>query len=453
MNALTAVIDTTGDSLHGPASLAFEPLAGLALIERSLAACVAAGVRHVRVIVGATQRARCDEIAARHTRLQLLVEVVVRGEAKGSGPQRPWWAEEEARRRPCLVVPADRYLPPEALSALLQVPLSEGEVVLAVERGRGPAALQKTDGLLLREGRVLDSGLPRSQGNALWQGAWVATSAALDALARRSAESPRQAFDTAMQDWAGLGQLLASESPGAAWGLATCRATFDELEERLIRDANADGAEDPVARLAALVYRRAWSIAEVPAFVVAVLATSLVAAGLALILASGDAAWLAMFGAVIVFAGAVARRSEGLIEALGGRDVLGGAWFSALRDDLMGTLVLATLAARLYFKDPQHVTLVLSVLMILFIAYHRYVVYFEGLRRPAGRTGPSFRWWFVGAALGGSLERYLRWDLVIALACLGIVLRLETLAFYASVIGAAALFVLSLLHQIQRGDL
>mgnify|MGYP002630860340 CR=1 FL=1 len=453
MNALTAVIDTTGDSVHGPAPLAFESLAGVALIERSLAACGAAGIRHVRVIVEAGQRARCEQIAARYTRLQLLVEVEARAETLASGAARPWWSEEEARRRPCLVVPADRYLPPEVLSALLQVPLGEGDVVLAVDRGQGPPSLQATDGLRLREGRVLETGLARPQGNALWQGAWVATSGALDALAKQRAPSPRAAFDAAMQEWAEAEKLYASECREARWGLATGRVTLDELEEALVRDANADGAEDPVARLAALIYRRLWSIADVPAFVVGVLATTLVLAGSMLIVASGDAAWLAMFGAVAVFGGAVARRSERLIETLSGRDAGGGVWFSALRDDLLGALVLAATAARMYLVDPRHVTLVLSVLMLLFIAYHRYVVYFDGLRRPAGSSGSGFTWWFAGAALAETLARYLRWDLVIALACLGIFLRLEALVFYTSVLGAAALFMLSLLHQIQRGDL
>jgi hypothetical protein len=114
------------------------------------------------------------------------------------------------------------------------------------------------------------------------------------------------------------------------------------------------------------------------------------------------------------------------------------------------------------FSGASKVFLVLSILFAVLVAYARYVVYFDVVRRLGGVGARSrFTWWFEESAPERRswwtevLRRLSRasWPLLITIGAAAVLAGLAHVAFLGAVAGAVGLFAFALLHQIQRGDL
>jgi hypothetical protein len=355
--------------------------------------------------------------------------------------------------------------------------------VLALDRDV-PVALEEPggQGVRVRREHVVSVGLEPVASNGRSTGIWIASAGLLDEVAAARLEGlgdPLADVLRAAADSERLGWVATGPEPAP---LRVCGAErAHETEAALL--ARLSGGEvrcGPVERFTRLVMRRVVLPLHLSRGVLALASAGLVLAGVAAIVLAGLGAdwtrWLVVPGALLVLASVLSARVEGRLTALHGRPPLGGAWVHALRTDLIGLLFFASLGVHLSLAaragaDPggtagisraSNVYLVLTALFAVLVAYARYVVYFDVVRRLGGISARArFAWWFddpalprrsrlSGAwrALGGAT-----WGSLVGLGALAVLAGLLQVTFLLAVGGAAGVFALALWHQIQRGDL
>lgn len=481
LNAYTAVIDATAGCAPGdpgaPAALA--SIAGVPLLSRALEACQAAGIRKVLVTVAGSS---LDEARRLGRRLapRLLVEVI-----PATSPD-PWLAVRNGLNRAALVLPGDVLVEAALLKRLQSGPLPEGGAVLAVLRGEEAFALPcEADGVCVRGDRVTALGLPAAASNGRATGVWIASAGFLDEVAAARLDGRPEPVSTALQQATVAGRVgWVAAGPEPAPLRVPAAGPAHSTEQRLLaRLAEAEGGKGLVERATREVLRRVVLPLGLSRWTVAVAGGGLALTGILLVILAGWtrelgdwARVLAWPGALLVLLGVLVTLAERRLAALHGRFPAGGAWGEALRDDVLGLAFFASLGANLSLaatsvddvvaggglSRASNVYLVLALLFVVLVAYARYVVYFDVVRRLGGVDARArFAWWFAEQPSGSRswrrvavrLMRRARWTTLVGLGALAVLAGLLQVAFLAAVGGAVLTFALALLHQIQRGDL
>jgi hypothetical protein len=479
LNAYTAVIDATAGCLPGAQGLppALVPIAGVPLLTRNLEACQAAGLRKVLVTVDGTSLDDVRRLGRRFAP-RLLVEVV-----PAARPD-PWLAVRAGLNRAALVLPGDRLVQAALLLRLQAGPIPEAGAVLAIDRGDPDdrAGGGEGQGVLVRREHVVSVGLEPVASNGRLTGVWIASAGFLDEVAAARLEG-REAPLAGVLQAAAAGERLGWVATGPEPAPLQVRSPERAHETEAVLLARLSGGRErcgPIEHVTRLLVRRVVLPLHLSRWFLAIASTGLFLAGVGAIVLAGLATdwtrWLVGPGALLVLAGVLTARAEGRLTALRGRPALGGAWSDALRTELLGLVFFASLgvhlslAARLGDESgpgggisrASNVYLVLTVLFAVLVAYARYVVYFDVVRRLGGVAARArFTWWFDDPAnprrsrlsgpwrvLGGAT-----WGTLVSLGALGVLAGLLQVAFLLAVAGAAGLFALALLHQIQRGDL
>lgn len=478
LNAYTAVIDATAGCLPGAPGIppALVPIAGVPLLTRNLEACQAVGLRKVLVTVDGTSLDDVRRLGRRFAP-RLLVEVV-----PAARPD-PWLAVRAGLNRAALVLPGDRLVQAELLSRLQAGPIPEAGAVLAIDRGDGDDRQDGGgQGVLVRRERVVSVGLEPGASNGRQTGVWMASAGFLDELAAARLEGREAPLAGVLEAAAAGGRLgwVATGPEPAPLQVRSPELARETEAALLARLSGGGGRCGPVEHVTRLLVRRVVLPLHLSRWLLAVASAGLVLAGVVAIVLAGASAdwtrWLVGPGALLVLAGVLTARAEGRLNALHGRPPLGGAWTDALRGDVLGLVFFASLGLHLSLAarvgdvlEPSagisrasNVYLVLTTLFALLVAYARYVVYFDVVRRLGGVASRArFAWWFDDPAsprrswlsgawrvLGGAT-----WGALVSAGALGVLAGLLQVAFLLAVAGAAALFALALLHQIQRGDL
>jgi hypothetical protein len=492
LNAFTAVIDATAGCAPGDTGLppALVPVAGVPLLTRNLEACLSAGIRKVLVTVAGSS---LDEARRLGRRLapRLLVEVIP------AAPSDPWLAVRNGLNRAALVLAGDTLVEADLLVRMQSGPLPEDGALLAVERGEGalaalppgPSPAVLAGGVRVRGDRLVEVGLAPEDANGRATGVWLASAALLDEVAAARLDGREASLDAVLRAAAGSGRLgWVSTGPEASpmrVAAASVRATEEHLLSALAGSEAARSAAPgrlvsesggPVERLTRVLLRRVVLKLGLSVGTTAVVAIGLSVAAAFLLVLAGWSPLLSLPGAALALVGVLAARVERRQAALHGRRADGASWGSLLRDDALGLLFFAALGLHLSIaatssaevvpggglSRASNVYLVLSLLFVVLVAYSRYVVYFDTVRRLGGIGAHArFSWWFEDAEAGplsgwrALLQRAsrARWSTVVALGALGVLVGLTHVAFLLAVLGSAGVFALALLHQIQRGDL
>jgi choline kinase len=462
MNALTVVIDATIPDDEAVMSPALLEVASLPILIRTLLACQRAGFRKAVLIVQESDLDRVRMTVARARGVHIMTELVaVTEENRGL----PILEAASHVNRAFLVLPGDALVSEALLEAAQHATMSGDGICALVDRGEQvwnrpvePA------GVRVHADLITAFGVARHQANALFTGAWVGTREALVLLRRvrdEGAEAPLMEM---------FGRLVSERraTHGAViddnWSRT---ATFDQrldAQQQLFVGLGSDGPRGGLlGRHATALAVRLGVKPRISGAWFSLARAFAVLTGGALVFMGAERYWLAMLGALLLIAGTVAGCVARVVTRLQlpAREPL--TWSTAVREDIFGLIPLVAMGSHLYQREGLHLFLILTVMLVLFVAYSRYVIYFELVRRHGGlRNHARFRWWFEGheivqkpvaRALLAGVHQYARWDVISISASTLVLLGLLAPGFSILCAMASMAFLVSLAHQIQRGDL
>lgn len=462
MNALTVVIDATIPDDEAVMSPALLEVASLPILVRTLLACQRAGFRKAVLVVQEGDLDRVRVTVNRAHGVHILTELVaVTEENRGQ----PILEAASHVNRAFLVLPGDALVSEALLEAAQHAPMSGDGICALVDRGEQVWSRPvEPVGVRVHADLVTAIGVERHQSNALFTGAWVGTREALELLRRvrdEGVEAPLMEM---------FRRLVAEQraTHGAVLDDTWARtATFDQRLDAQTQLFAALGGDGPRG---GLLGRHATSLAVrmgvkpgIGGAWFSLASGFAILAGGVLVYLGAERYWVAMLGALVLIMGTLAGRVARVVTRLQlpSREPL--TWRSALREDVFGLIPLVAMGAHLYRREELHLFLILTVMLVLFVAYSRYVVYFELVRRHGGlRNYARFRWWFeshavvqrpVARVLLAGVHQYARWDVISIGASTLVLLGLLAPGFSVLCALASLAFLVSLAHQIQRGDL
>jgi choline kinase len=460
MNALTAVIDASVGVEPGSCA-ALWPLAGLPLLARTLEALEVAGFRKVVVLAGRQGEKLRRALAVRPPRV--LVEVL---DAPADAEAHPLLAAREGLTRPFLYLPGNLLLTPAVVDALQSTELPVGAALLAVDRGQG--AWDKPGralGVRVHGAAVAELTTERGRANGRFLGAAVLPPALLEDLAtgERMGDGLNP-LETALAVACREGRAVHADVVDQPWLALDAPGTRARAEEALLRGSTCGEPGRPAGPLGRLRARVNGVLAgrlRVGPGVAAAGAGLLTLLG-ALLIVEGAFFYLwAVLGALLALAGSFLAGCARDLTRLGLCQTRHRARLAAAQEDVAGALGLLAVGTHLFLKTGAHLPLGLALLALLFLAYHRYVLYFDLVRRRGGILNRArFAWWFVPQGdstprqpLHRALLLLTRWELVGAGLLTLVLLGLPFPALGLALLASMALFLLSLAHQIRLEDL
>ncbi|MFQ5805172.1 MAG: sugar phosphate nucleotidyltransferase [Phycisphaerae bacterium] len=311
-------------------------LLGLSLVERTMVACLAAGIRRFLVVVGhraEAVQAHVERVASRRGCEAVFVTAPDWELGNGASALAVSGRVGDA---PFLLIMADHLVESPLIEAVLRTPLAEGEVCLGVDRDKATVFdLEDVTRVTLSNGRVGRLGKSFEPWDAADTGVFRCTAGLFDGL-RRAAAGNRHTLTDGMNELAADGRVAAVDVTGAGWLDVDTPEAYREARRRLVQSLRrGKGGEDgyvsiylnrPVStRLSAVLASTPVTPNQisVACFVVCL-------AGALLLGMQSYAAWVA--GALLVQLSSVADGCDGEIARLKHLASPRGAWLDTLLD-------------------------------------------------------------------------------------------------------------------------
>ena len=329
------------------------PLLGLSLGERTVLACMDAGIRRFVVVLGHEKewvRSHFERIAAAR-------------DCEISFAEAPDWrlgngasalaAAEAVGESPFLLVMVDHLVDPQLIREVRSAAVQQGEIGLGVDRGRDQLFdADDATKVKLERGRVRQIGKRLDEWDAADTGVFLCTRALFEGLA--AAASRRQhALSDGVSVLAERGAVRAVDVTGRAWIDVDTPEAWREARRRLLSRLSGKGEDGFVSRLInrpVSTRISAWlsSTSITPDQIT--VASFLIALAGAALLATGKAA-LTVAGGLAVQASSILDGCDGEIARLKHRATRRGAWLDTILDryaDSVVTLAITLAYARLH---------------------------------------------------------------------------------------------------------
>ena len=297
---------------------------------------------------------------------------------------------------PFLLLMADHLFEPSIAREMLELPLAQGEISLAVDRDirnslvdMGDVTRVKTEG-----GKINNIGKGLTDFNGFDTGIFVSTPAVFDALERCAEESGDTSLSGAVRVLAAEGRAKAVDINGHFWIDVDDPAAVRRAENVLLADLGDKPNDGPVSRhlnrpLSVRISRRLVNYGITPnqvslfSFLCSVLAAGLFAVGGYLALLLGG--FLAQFASVV-------DGCDGEVARLKFRTSAYGGWFDAVLDRYADALLLFGLTWHAYADKTDSLILLTGFLAIIGSFMVSYTAdKYDRLMRARIRHGKGFR--------------------------------------------------------------
>ncbi len=326
-------------------------LLGLSLIERAMVTCAEAGVRKFVVVLGYRAGEVRNHLEAVAARRGYQVEYVIAPDWPVGNGASARAAAQKAGRGPFLLMMADHAVEAALLDRLLQAPLRQGEVCLAVDRNKQAVPDPKDVTKVVLSGqRILEIGKNLERWDAADTGVFLCTTALFTAL-----EQTRAATLSEAMNWlARQGRLRAADVTGSRWVDVDTPATHREARRRLLAGLGKGNEDGFIAQYInrPVSTRISAVLASTPATPnhVTVASFLLCAIGAALLALGAGAAILA--GAVLVQFGSIVDGCDGEIARLKHLASPRGAWLDTMLDRYADILVALAITYSYASAEP-----------------------------------------------------------------------------------------------------
>ena len=399
-------------------------LLGLSLAERTIAACMGAGIERFLVVLGhaADQvRAHYQEIAARR---RCEIDFVTAREWKLGNGASALAAADKVGADPFLLMMSDHLIAPSLIEKILRTCPQDGEISLAVDRDKaGIFDVADVTKVVLSDNGVARIGKSLEQWEAADTGVFFCTRALFDALERAKAEE-RHSLTDGVSELAAAGRVNAVDVTGEEWIDVDTPEALREAGRRLLADLTKGGQDGYVSvwlnrpvstRISA---RLVWT-AITPNQITAIsFLISLLGAGL---LSLGQYVVVLLGGLLVQFA-SIIDGCDGEIARLKHVSSARGAWLDTILDRYADMAVALAVTYAFAAAHPGSLPWIVGFLAAFGFILASYVT-----KEFAIRYGRPYA--------NDVLNRLKRRDLRILLICLGAVVDrpFETLLFAGAV--------------------
>ena len=371
------------------------PILGVPLIERVIRSAREAGADDFYVVTGYHGERVRTFLKGLSDRTGIRITPIVNGDwEKANGlsvlKARQYLAD------PFLLLMADHLFEPSIAREMLELPLAQGEISLAVDRDirnslvdMGDVTRVKTEG-----GKINNIGKGLTDFNGFDTGIFVSTPAVFDALERCAEESGDTSLSGAVRVLAAEGRAKAVDINGHFWIDVDDPAAVRRAENVLLADLGDKPNDGPVSRhlnrpLSVRISRRLVNYGITPnqvslfSFLCSVLAAGLFAVGGYLALLLGG--FLAQFASVV-------DGCDGEVARLKFRTSAYGGWFDAVLDRYADALLLFGLTWHAYADKTDSLILLTGFLAIIGSFMVSYTAdKYDRLMRARIRHGKGFR--------------------------------------------------------------
>ncbi len=371
------------------------PILGVPLIERVIRSAWEAGADDFYVVTGYHEEGIRTFLRRLTDRTGIPITPIVNGD----------WEKEnglsvlKARHHlsdPFLLLMADHLFEPSIAREMLELPLAEGEISLAVDRDirnslvdMGDVTRVKTEG-----GKINNIGKGLTDFNGFDTGIFVSTPAIFGTLERCAEESGDTSLSGAVRVLAGEGRAKAVDINGHFWIDVDDPTAVRQAENALLTDLGGKPNDGPVSRhlnrpLSVRISRRLVNYGITPnqislfSFLCSVLAAGLFALGGYLALLLGG--FLAQFTSVV-------DGCDGEVARLKFQTTPYGGWLDAVLDRYADALLLFGLTWHAYADKTDSLILLTGFLAIIGSFMVSYTAdKYDRLMRARIRHGKGFR--------------------------------------------------------------
>ena len=371
------------------------PILGVPLIERVIRSAREAGADDFYVVTGYHGERVRTFLKGLSDRTGIRITPIINGDwEKANGlsvlKARQYLAD------PFLLLMADHLFEPSIAREMLEIPLAQGEIGLAVDRDicnslvdMGDVTRVKTEG-----GKINNIGKGLTDFNGFDTGIFVSTPAVFDALERCAEESGDTSLSGAVRVLAAEGRAKAVDINGHFWIDVDDPAAVRRAENVLLADLGDKPNDGPMSRhlnrpLSVRISRRLVNYGITPnqvslfSFLCSVLAAGLFAVGGYLALLLGG--FLAQFASVV-------DGCDGEVARLKFRTSAYGGWFDAVLDRYADALLLFGLTWHAYADKTDSLILLTGFLAIIGSFMVSYTAdKYDRLMRARIRHGKGFR--------------------------------------------------------------
>jgi choline kinase/phosphatidylglycerophosphate synthase len=344
------------------------PILGVPLIERVIRSAREAGADDFYVVTGYHGERVRTFLKGLSDRTGIRITPIVNGDWEKANGLSVLKARQYLTD-PFLLLMADHLFEPSIAREMLEIPLAQGEISLAVDRNirnslvdMGDVTRVKTEG-----GKINNIGKGLTDFNGFDTGIFVSTPAVFDALERCAEESGDTSLSGAVRVLAGEGRAKAADINGHFWVDVDDPAAVRKAENVLLADLGDKPNDGPVSRhlnrpLSVRISRRLVNYGITPnqislfSFLCSVLAAGLFALGGYLALLLGG--FLAQFASVVDGCDGEVARLKFQTSAYGG-------WLDAVLDRYADALLLFGLTWHAYADQTDSLILLTGFLAII----------------------------------------------------------------------------------------
>jgi choline kinase/phosphatidylglycerophosphate synthase len=216
---------------------------GLSLGERTILACMAAGVSRFLVVLGSQAEAVRAHFAQVSMRRGCAIEFVVAGNWHLGNGMSALAARASITDDRFLLVMADHLVSATLIQKVLHTALGDREVCLAVDQDAARVFdLDDATKVQIEHGMIECIGKDLSVWNAIDTGVFLATPALFGALAGAAAQG-RYALSHGIEELAEAGQARAVDVTGQPWLDVDTPDSFQEAQRRLLGSLGKNGAD------------------------------------------------------------------------------------------------------------------------------------------------------------------------------------------------------------------
>ncbi len=385
-------------------------LLGLSLAERTITACMGAGIRRFLVVVGHA----ADQVQAHYqgigARRQCDVEFVTAQDWKLGNGASALAAADQVGSDPFLLTMSDHLIVPSLIAKTLRTCPQDGEISLAVDRDKGGVFdVEDVTKVALSDGRVVRIGKTLDEWDAADTGVFLCTRALFDALEQAKAQG-RHSLSDGVSQLAAAGKVAAADVTGEDWIDVDTPEALREARRQLLGNLTKGGEDGYVSsylnrpvstRLSARLVATAITPNQITVISFLI---SLVAAGF---LAAGQYAF-GLVGGLLVQLASIIDGCDGEIARLKHLSSARGAWLDTVLDRYADVAIALGVTYAFAAAHPGPLAWILGFLTACGFILASYVTKEFAIRH--GRPYPN-----------DILNRLKRRDLRLLLICLGAV--------------------------------
>ena len=315
---------------------------GLSLGERTVLACMAAGVSRFIIVLGSQAeavRAHFEQVSARRG---CAVEFVVAADWELGNGMSVLAAMDSISNNCFLLVMADHLVSAELIRKVLQTSLGDREVCLAVDKD-GARVFDPDDAtkVQIKDGMIEGIGKQLDVWNAIDTGVFLATPALFDALTRAAVQG-RYALSHGIELLAEAGQARAVDVTGEPWLDVDTPDSHREAQRQLLGSLGKNGADGFISthlnrRLSVPLSARLVRTAITPTQITVI---SFLIALVGAAFFTVDRLWASIVAASLVQLSSVIDGCDGEVARLRHLATSNGAWLDTMLDRYADTAVV-----------------------------------------------------------------------------------------------------------------